>query len=440
MGNRMAVSTREKIRLALTPIDAINWLRVEKQAAIDPNEWAFLLSGHIGEAYYTMGLIEAFRKVHNNDPVCVVIPEKYICIAQMFPAVSRTVTLNALPKPFTNSIMSLRGFRKGMQTLKMKNVMEIGTSEAYYDLIKKSSNTRFFNTVEIKNNTVVKKTINKEFSQLLKDEINWYKFVINAGYNNIPKIKSYHPLTMEYIRGNQPYLMKEVTTNQRQKILKSIFVALEKLHAIGTTRTNQSISNSMYIAKTRDRIQKVSKLIPNKSASHYIINGDKVPNLLNPRYSGRIAEIVGKMKKQSEYNVIHGDPTFSNTIIEENTDRVVFIDPRGYFGTMKICGDRLYDYAKLYYSVVGNYDQFNSKEFKTKMDRNEVEISIKSSGWEHLSKTFERTFGEEMREIKILHALIWLSLSGYVIDDVDSVQGAYFNGLWLFNSVWNDYA
>ncbi len=178
-------------------------------------------------------------------------------------------------------------------------------------------------------------------------------------------------------------------------------------------------------------MSKISSIIPNKENEFYIVNGKKVRNLLNKKYSDEIHQIFKEIKYSESFTVIHGDPTFSNMKINEKGD-AIFFDPRGYFGSLKIFGDPMYDFAKLYYSVVGNYDQFNKKNFRINVRRNEIDLEIKSNGWEKFGYLFEERFGEKMRDLKILHALIWLSLTGYVLDDVDSILAAYFHGLELF--------
>jgi len=92
----------------------------------------------------------------------------------------------------------------------------------------------------------------------------------------------------------------------------------------------------------------------------------------------------------------------------------------------------MYDFAKLYYSVAGNYDQFNQRNFRLHINGKEVFVEVKSNGWEDVVELFDEKFGNKIREIKILHALIWLSLAGYVLDDYDSILAAYFHGLELF--------
>jgi hypothetical protein len=108
----------------------------------------------------------------------------------------------------------------------------------------------------------------------------------------------------------------------------------------------------------------------------------------------------------------------------------VFIDPRGYFGHAELYGDPNYDWAKLYYSIAGNYDRFNLKDFRLTIGAGSVELAIKSNGWENMEQDFFALTGAEEKAIKLLHAIIWLSLTTYAWQDYDSVCGAFYNGLY----------
>lgn len=107
----------------------------------------------------------------------------------------------------------------------------------------------------------------------------------------------------------------------------------------------------------------------------------------------------------------------------------MFIDPRGYFGYTEVYGDPDYDFAKVYYSLVGNYDKFNRKKFKLKITDFEAELKIESNGYERFEELFFEIIGKEKKEkIKLLHAIIWLSLTTYAWDDFDMICGAFYNG------------
>jgi len=93
----------------------------------------------------------------------------------------------------------------------------------------------------------------------------------------------------------------------------------------------------------------------------------------------------------------------------------------------------LYDYAKLYYSAIGGYDAFNRRKFKLHIDDETVEILMEKPKYDEVTqKIMSEYLGDEMAKIEVIHGLIWLSLSGYVKDDIDSIIGSYYMGLyWL---------
>ena len=142
--------------------------------------------------------------------------------------------------------------------------------------------------------------------------------------------------------------------------------------------------------------------------------------------------IIKKILMPNFFTPIHGDPTFSNSIVDKNL-KVWFIDPRGYFSKPGIWGDPIYDFSKVYYSAVGGYDNFNRRKFKLYIDSETVEILMQDSLFSNVAREiFDDFFHKDLYKIEILHGLIWLSLSGYVKDDIDSVIGSFYNGLfWL---------
>jgi hypothetical protein len=91
----------------------------------------------------------------------------------------------------------------------------------------------------------------------------------------------------------------------------------------------------------------------------------------------------------------------------------------------------MYDFAKVYYSAVGNYDLFNRRKFKLHVDNETAEILMEESEFFDIGKEiFLDYFGKDIAKIEILHSLIWLSLSGYAKDDIDSVIGSFYLGLY----------
>lgn len=186
-----------------------------------------------------------------------------------------------------------------------------------------------------------------------------------------------------------------------------------------------------YFNKTMNRLAKIEDLVPFAREKTIKINGKVCRNVFF--YKRELEKKLEQLKCES-FSFIHGDCTFSNLMIRENGDPVL-IDPRGYFGYTQMYGDTRYDWAKLYYSVVGNYDMFNLKKFELNLADDGVELKIQSNNWEDMEKDFFEMTGADAEEIKLLHAVIWLSLTTYAWQDYDSICGAFYNGLYYLEDV-----
>jgi thiamine kinase-like enzyme len=292
----------------------------------------------------------------------------------------------------------------------------------------------------------LKKARNSSYNGLIEDEVNWYKFVARKGFNNVPKIVSYSPLVMERIRGDHPFNLmngQKASLKDKKEIISKIIDSLMELHSIANTRRIQAVAKEVYVEKTLKRISVISGIVPHSDSDFYYVNGKKAPNLLihqNLPYLESLYSLISKESPDSPFTLIHGDPTFSNILIKSTDAMPIFIDPRGYFGSLKLFGDPLYDFSKLYYSAIGNYDFFNQGKFRLKMNNGSIEIKIKSEGFEGTQSLFSEYFDKQILAIRGLHALIWISLSGYVTDDYDAMLGSYFHGIQLMAEVLNDYA
>ena len=257
--------------------------------------------------------------------------------------------------------------------------------------------------------------------------VEWYQKAIELGYTNIPKIYGFDPLIMEKIKGQNIFEYAFLTKGFKKALLGRIVSALTELHNITPSiPANVQDCENNYITKTFDRLAKVQDLVPFSDSETVIINGKKCINIF--AIKDKIIETMRSMYPK-DFHFIHGDCTFHNMMIETEGVRPILIDPRGYFGSTKFYGDVDYDWAKLYYSIVGDYDQFNRKNFSLNIKESEVELEIISNNWKNLENDFFEMTGANRKKIKLLHALIWLSLTTYAWEDYDSICGAFYKGL-----------
>lgn len=144
------------------------------------------------------------------------------------------------------------------------------------------------------------------------------------------------------------------------------------------------------------------------------------------------------LREHTEFGIIHGDCTLTNTMIDR-AGRIYFIDARGYFGKTPLIGDVAYDWAKLYYSLKGCFDQFNIKNFELAIGEQEVSYQIAESGWEHLTDYFlQKIPACDKGRLRFIHAVIWLSLASHCWEDYDSMCLAFYHGIYLWNEfIWD---
>ncbi len=311
---------------------------------------------------------------------------------------------------------------------------EIGTLLSYSDNNDSTPRCRPFNSMEFNGDIIVKRGINDQGKKIAVDEIAWYKHVKELGYKNIPEIYAYEPLTMKRVQGKNIYEYDCLTKTQKREILRKLIEALKELHNLEPSQpVNLKDVEDNFLNKTFDRLSKVEKLVPFADKEFIKINGNYYKNVFFNKEE--LTEAI-KTIYPTEFKLIHGDCTFSNLMFDTYNMKAILIDPRGYFGKTKFYGDVDYDWAKLYYSLKGEYDQFNRKKFTLDIREKEVEMAIKPNNWADMEEFFFDCLPNVSKyKIKLLHAIIWLSLTTYAWEDYDSICGAFYNGIIKLNEV-----
>lgn len=320
---------------------------------------------------------------------------------------------------------------------KFNSLREVGDFHTIEFLNESSNYCRFFNNVTIEDNVVKKSLINELYRNVADDEVNWYKEVSGRGFGHIPKIYSYDPLVMQRIHGKHLFQLQDMETSWRQKLIEDYLDVLGKLHAIERVPADFDACYSVYFQKTVSRTSEVEPINPFSSRKSLIINGMCCKNYLHSDNVEELERIILDICTAKKFTIMHGDCTFSNSLLSDD-GQIYLIDPRGAFDKYKIFGDPRYDFAKLYYSCYSNYDVFNRRKFKLYIDADAgiAEVLMNESLFKSVSDSvFQDAFGHELSEIKIINAMIWASLSGYVKDDFDSAIGSYCLGIYYLNEV-----
>jgi len=322
----------------------------------------------------------------------------------------------------------MRDEKMRFETLSLAGTREYGLLSEYEKLGRVKC--RPFNKITVQGDVVVKEGITEQGRRLARRECAWYEQAGKSGIAALPAIYGTDPLKMEYIRGKNIYECS-MDFEQKKRILGILVDSLKKLHASSGKRADSFSRKEAYFYKTFDRLDRIRGLVPFADREKITVNGKVCRNVFfHKRELERCLEEIGS----DEFAFIHGDCTFSNMMLREDGSPVL-IDPRGYFGYSELYGDVLYDWAKLYYSIRGNYDRFNLKEFRLAIGEEGVGLEIASNHWEDMEETFFELTGADRYEVKLVHAVIWLSLTTYAWQDYDSVCGAFYNGCLYLEEV-----
>ena len=222
----------------------------------------------------------------------------------------------------------------------------------YLDNIKpRDFNELYFNTLDI----FTKK------SEDLSGEIYYYQ--------NIPKkIKDMIPLFINYDENNKWYVMEKI---------EGLTVSNLYLSELLTFDTLKHIMNSIKRIHSRDLLLNLNHDVSINIYSNYhkkiIQRYESYDYSSFPNSKSIYEDLKNKLKlyeenKKGHFSIIHGDPVMTNIIIN-NFDKIKFIDMRGKLGSkLTIYGDSLYDWAKLYQSLIGYDKILLDKDFSEKYE------------------------------------------------------------------------
>ncbi len=172
-------------------------------------------------------------------------------------------------------------------------------------------------------------------------------------YSNIPnEIKDIFPIMLYYDINGKWYDMEKVNGIPVSKLYLDQELSKDQLkHIFGSIIRIQScrLDNNEDINIYENYCSKLKNRFLNYNYSKFE-NSDNIYKNLYNKLQEYEKNNLGQIK------VIHGDPVFTNILINE-FGKIKFIDMRGKLGNkLTIYGDWLYDWAKLYQSLIG-YDE-----------------------------------------------------------------------------------
>jgi len=195
----------------------------------------------------------------------------------------------------------------------------------------------------------------------------------------------------------------------------------------------------MYVNKTNERIE---QLLNQNNYWVELWNQEKI--VINGIVYLNIKALLEKLKQPLEnltqnntFSIIHGDYCLSNILYDLNNQIVKLIDPRGSFGQKGIYGDARYDIAKLRHSVVGLYDYIVGDLFQIESNKNTFTYDLfEDEKNNQLARYFDTCMinnGYNLKEIKLIEGLLFLSMIPYHADYFERQQMMYIKSILILS-------
>lgn len=212
---------------------------------------------------------------------------------------------------------------------------------------------------------VFKSAITDIGKELIKHEVNWYKYILNNNIDIIPKV--YELYDYGYLMENTLIYQNNQTPN-----IKSIIDFLSNLHNNPSYKKTIIDKNTFFSNLKNEIYDKINKIEIKPILEYYNEESNKISEILIT-CKNIITQFYTATEKY-EYSLIHGKPFISNIIFSELTpNSIKLINPRGYFGKTPIFGPEEYDYGALLSSL---YDVLPLNEIWRYFNKVHIAFSI----------------------------------------------------------------
>ena len=337
---------------------------------------------------------------------------------------------------------------KPINTLLVKNWMDFGHLDTYYESKLSCQNLRHFNSLKFESSLGVVTKRSKDLNFV--HQVRWFQLQ--------PKeVQYFLPRVYDYSDGSDPFIsmemltlptLSELFTGKRLELgaWLTVFTRLQDITNIYSKYSYRSdVSNSMlhamYVTKTVNRLNSYlddnpgNKMLKCRQFSNGFMLGD---------LPGLIEQYVNKYQLLSSKDIspIHGDFCLTNLLYDQRSRMVKMIDPRGIFSVPGIYGDGRYDIAKLFHSIVSGYDFLVADLFSVEVDNDIVSYKINKTGYHNeVADMVQGVFTLDKKlnqQVRVIESLLFLSMIPLHRDRPDRQMVMAAIGLELFNYYYKE--
>lgn len=356
-----------------------------------------------------------------------------------------------------DKLLSLSQHVGPIELHKLDNIVDVGDYQKYakHMLSNKQENVcRYFNSLEFTRATVTKKPITEKGEALHTIELAYYRR-FGDKCPSLAKLLGYNvetkTMTLERIKGRTCQSVVNSKTKPSAKLamanklikkfeegIKS-FHDLQNIDVLDSPEAILTAIRDEFYYKINERVNPCYSAIEAVIEANGIksidglpvVSREKLMHAVNTWLEAAIAN------NKFELGITHGDPNTDNTMLSSD-GRIRFVDPRGYFGSLKTLGYgvTMYDLAKFVYGFSG-YGRFNSAEFiTTRIENGDAQVFVGVSESQGLADVpiFDMNVSDD---VKILVGIIWVKLTSYIINDPMKSVAAYLYGNAILTKLLN---
>lgn len=334
--------------------------------------------------------------------------------------------------------------------LNIEGLVDIGNIGNFIQCITGNFDSRYFNSLQGDDYTIVKKSSNKkkiraeyEFYHLLPDDMKYW-YVMPFDYKEAEEFASYTmqryhmtDLAIKWVHGS-------IDSDEFSELMVMYFRFFDNRHRKAVDKdTYAHIAEKLYVDKVKERIATLKNL-PEFKKIETVLSASTKPrdvDSLVGRYFSLKEKIEGVNLYPCDSVIGHGDPCFANALYNKSTHMLKFIDPKGALNEDELWTNPYYDIAKLSHSVCGRYDFFNNGLYDITVDTNfnvSLNIDFDNSMYKELFKKHVEANGYDYRTVRLYEASLFISMLPLHIDYPHKVLGFILNAWGILEELEND--
>lgn len=377
----------------------------------------------------------SFRKAEYIDEPYAMYDGNGHAIGAMFPNAEAYI---AFLKAVLGGTKARDQVRALTESFEMEGLVDIGVIGNFIQVITGNFDSRYFNSLEGNDYTLVKRSANKEkiraeynFYHLLPDDMKFW-FVMPFDYRETDAEASY---TMERLHMTDlsiKWVHGSMDEAEFSDLMDKYFYFFRCRHEEACSETRyRAVADSLYVDKVQQRVAEFKALPEYEDIARLLsISREDDLDTLVAKYFVLKERVEQKAIYEYKLVIGHGDPCFSNALYNKSTRTLKFIDPKGALTEEALWTNPYYDIAKLSHSVCGRYDFFNNALFDIKLDQDftyQLEIPFDNTRYREIFREKCTENGFDWWSVRIYEASLFLSMLPLHIDNPQKVFGFLLN-------------